>query len=146
MAEKQALTPAQQELLAKIDPNDLTRRYLALRQMLEQLEKAHKDQTAKIKDGMTRIESMMLLYLTHANAESIRLEAGTPYITEKTGANVSDADAFMKWVGEDFDERYVFLTNKAAKSSVKEFMDENKGQLPPGVTWYSELAVNFKTN
>lgn len=143
MADQQ-LTPEQQTAIRALNINDLTARYIALRQKKAEISLAAKTDIDRLDAGMDRLEVLMLAWLRLAGVESARTPSGTPYLTKKTGATVSDREAFMRFVGGDFEHRMAFLTNAVSKETVATYMEQNEGVPPPGVNWYSEAAVNFK--
>lgn len=143
MADQQ-LTPEQQAQIRALNINDLTARYIALRNKKAEIAHQAKELTDKLDEGMGKLEVYMLAWLRLAGVESARTPSGTPYITKKTGATVADREAFMRFVGADFSQRSVFFTNAISKDTVAAYMEANKGVPPPGVNWYSEAAVNFK--
>ena len=138
------LTPEQEQQIRALDINDLTKKYIALRDAKSALTKKHKEDVGKLDAGMTKLEVLMLAWLNVFNVESARTPSGTPYKSTATGATVGDREAFLKFVGDNFAERSVFFTNAVSKDSVKQYMEANKGVPPPGVNWYSEAVVNFK--
>lgn len=144
MADMQ-LTDEQKTQIRALNINDLTAQYIALRNKKSEIVAATKEATEKLDGGMTRLEVLMLAWMNLAGVESVRTPSGTPYKTDKTGATVADREAFMKFVKADFDERIAFITNSISKDAVKAYMEANKGMPPPGVNWYSEKTVNFKS-
>ena len=138
------ITPEQEESIRKLDINEITKKYIALRDAKEALAKKVKGDIEKLNAGMTKLEIIMLMWLKTFKVDSASTPSGTPYLTTKTGATVGDREAFMKFVGEDFANRAAFLTNAVSKDSVKQHMESHEGVPPPGVNWYSEAAVNFR--
>ncbi len=138
------LTPEQQTAIRALDINDLTKRYIGLREAKQRIVEVAKDDIAKLDKGMEKLEVLMLCWLQLTGVESARTPSGTPYLTDKTGANMADRDAFIRFVAEDFANRNAFFTNALAKDTVKSYMDTHDGVPPPGVNWFSEKAVNFK--
>ena len=57
---------------------------------------------------------------------------------------MADRAVFDDFVLDDPEERLAFFTNALSKDTVKAYMDANEGKCPPGVSWYSEKAVNVK--
>lgn len=146
MAENQMqLTDEQKVQIRALNINDLTAQYIALRNKKAELAKMVKEQVEKLDAGMNKLEVLMLAWMNLAGVESVRTPSGTPYKTDKTGATVGDREAFMNFVKADFDERIAFITNAISKDAVRTYMDANEGVPPPGVNWYSEKTVNFKS-
>lgn len=68
---------------------------------------------------------------------------GTAYISNKISVTVGDRDAYFNWIAENFDERNIFLENRANKTAVEQFRAAND-DLPPGVNWSVTRTVNFR--
>ena len=73
---------------------------------------------------------------------SLPTKSGTPYMTEKTSVTVSDPAAYKAWIEED-PARWVFLDVKANKTAVVAYKEEFD-DLPPGLNWRAEVAVNVR--
>ena len=138
------MTPEQETMVRALDIADLTKRYIALRDMKEKLEGDTKEQLARINQGLAKIEVLALAWLSLNKLDSAPNPFGTPYLTKKTGANMADRAAFNKFVLEDGAARIAFFSNSVSKDTVKAYMEANEGACPPGINWYSENAVNFK--
>ncbi len=128
----------------KID--DLTARYIGLRNRKKAIAEQVTAEIETLNAGMLKIENLMLAWLKLYGLQSAPTPNGTPYLTTKTGASIADRAAFNKFVAENFEERNAFFTNAISKDTVKAYMEKNEGQPPPGVNWYSEAAVNFKAS
>jgi hypothetical protein len=142
--QQQQLTSEQQAQIRALNINDLAARYVALRDKKAEIAAAAKVDIEKLDAGMNRLEVLMLAWMRLTGVESARTPSGTPYLTKKTGATVTDREAFLRFVGADFANHSAFLTNAISKESVVTYMAAHEGVPPPGVNWYSEAAVNFK--
>lgn len=143
------LTPEQEQAVRALKIDDLTARYIGLRDAKKAIEDDAKKKVATIAAGMAKIENLMAAWLQVFGLESAPTPSGTAYFTTKTGATMGDREAFNRWVLADPEERLAFFTNAIGKDLVKQFMESGANELgdgppPPGVNWYSERAVNFK--
>lgn len=143
------LTPEQEQAVRALKIDDLTARYIALRDAVKALEEDTKQKVAVYKAGMAKIENLMAAWLQVFGLESAPTPSGTAYFTTKTGASMGDREAFNRWVLADPEERLAFFTNAVSKDAVKQFMEAAANELgdgppPPGINWYAERAVNFK--
>ncbi len=138
------LTPEQETAIRALKIDDLTQRYIGLRDAKKALVEQTADRVQQIDGGLKKIENLMLVWLQLYGLDSAPTPHGTPYLTDKTGATIADRAAFDRFVSEDFTNRVAFFTNAISKDVVKQHMDANEGVPPPGVNWYSEKAVNFR--
>lgn len=138
------LTDEQVTTVRGLDINRLTHAYITLRDEKAQKVAAVKADVATIDAKLDKIENLMLMWMQVFKVTSVNTPSGTPYLTDKTGANMADREAFNRFVAEDFESRSAFFTNALSKDVVKAYMEEHDGAPPPGVNWYSERAVNFR--
>lgn len=138
------LTPEQEEQIRNLDINDVTAKYIAIRDAKTAIVAKTKGEVAKLDAGLAKLEVVMLAWLKLFKVESARTPSGTPYLSTQTGATVGDREAFLKFVAQDFANRSAFFTNAVSKDTVKQHMEANEGVPPPGINWYSEAVVNFK--
>ena len=141
---EQATREQYEAAVRALNIEDLTARYIQLRDIKKQKTDAHKTEMAVIDGGMERIEHLMHAWLKFNKVDSVATQSGTPYLTEKTGATISNREAFVAFVAENFAERNAFFTNAIAKDVVKSYMEDHEGAAPPGVDWYSAEAVNVR--
>ena len=123
------------------DTNKLVETYVKIRDLKAAKTKAFKAEIAKFDEALDKLDARLLTYLSNANAESIRTEAGTVYKSEKTSATVADFDTFLGYVLET--KAYHFLEKRCAKQAIAEFKEE-KNDLPPGIDWRSVLTVGVR--
>ena len=138
------LSPEHEAAVRALKIDDLTRRYIGLRDMKKAKEDALKAELVVLNAALEKIENLVHCWLKLYGLDSAPNEFGTPYLTTKTGASISDRAAFDTFVAQDFANRSAFFTNAVSKDVVKTYMEAHEGVPPPGVNWYSEQAVNFK--
>lgn len=123
------------------DIGDLIAKYVALRDKKAEIEKAQKEQLARFKTVMDKIEAMILDHFNETGVESARTPAGTAFKSIKSNVRVDDRDAFMAFVRDT--EGWAFLESKANKSAVDEYLKVNEA-LPPGVSLSRVATVNIR--
>jgi hypothetical protein len=128
---------------AAVDLDSIVERYIQLRDRKDQLVSAHKLELAKFEAAMERVENYLLRHLNVSNSESIRTKAGTFFKTTKTSAQVADWDATSEWIKDDIDTRWPMLEKRVSKGFVEAYKEEHN-DLPPGINWRSEVAVNIR--
>jgi hypothetical protein len=120
----------------------LVERYIQLRDAKEKLAADTKAKTAKLDEVMNRIEAALLVDFKVTGAESVKTACGTAYKTTKTFAGVGDWPAFIQHVTATGEVD--LLTRAVNKTAVAEYMAEHNDNLPPGVTWRAETAINVR--
>lgn len=118
--------------------SDVVKMYLTLRAEKASLDAAKKEVQAK----MDKIEAKLLETMQKMGVDSLKTEAGTAYSTTRTSSSVGDKEVFMNFVREKGE--WALLESRASKEAVKVYMEENNGELPPGVNWREEVVVNFR--
>ena len=119
----------------------LVERYLALRDKKAEY-KAQYDAKVEVIDlAMTKVENYLLKLMQELGVESIRTAVGTPYISRRSSASVSDWEAFLGFVREG--GAWEMLERRANKTVVQQWREEHN-DLPPGLNWREERVVNIK--
>ncbi len=121
--------------------DDLVERYIQLRDRKAALEKDCKEKTAVLSEAMERCEKIFLAAMNEQGLESLPTKAGVPYKTTKTSATVADPAAYRQWVIDN--NAWAALDVKANKTFVKEYKEEHQ-DLPPGINWFEQIAVNVR--
>ena len=66
------------------DVNAVVDRYVKLRDMKAELDRAHKDKVKQIDDALTKLEAALLQHLNASGSESVGTASGTAFKTTKT--------------------------------------------------------------
>ena len=125
-----------------MDVSKLARAYVKLRDARAEVKKTFEATDNDLKAKMAMIESEMLRQLQTNNIESIKTEAGTFYRQEELTPSGSDWGAFYDWVRAE--NAFDFLEKRIKKGSIKEYMEQHEGQLPPGVSVFKEWVVRVR--
>lgn len=124
------------------DINELTAKYIKLRDRKAALVKAHKAEVARYDEALDQAESVLLALFAIHGLQSVGTESGTAYKTTRTSATVADWDPFLKFVQEG--EHWQMLERRVAKLAVEEFAQASGGDMPPGVNYTSEITINVR--
>jgi hypothetical protein len=107
--------------------------YLKLRNKKESLEAETKQKTDSIGKLMTKLEQFLMEECDKQGVDSFKTNNGTAFLKEADYASVEDWDAVIEFIEKS--KSYEFLTKKVNKIAVREYIDENGGALPPGMTY-----------
>ena len=119
----------------------LVERYLAIRDKKAEYKAEYDAKVEAIEQAMTKVENYLLKLMQDLGVESIRTAVGTPYISRRSSASVSDWESFLGFVRES--DNWEMLERRANKTVVQQWREEHN-DLPPGLNWREERVVNIK--
>lgn len=125
-----------------MDVSKLARAYVRLRDTRAERKKEFEAGDNVLKEHMETIENHMLKLLTEQGIESVKTEAGTFYRQEDVIPQGSDWGAFYQFVREH--DAFDFLEKRITKNAVKQYMEQNEGALPPGVSVFRKFVVRVR--
>ncbi len=126
------------------DINAIVEHYIALRDHKSRLDAEHKARIAEIDAQMGNAEAFLLNHLNENGLDRIGAGAGTVFVQVKTMPSLKDKGAFIEFVKQT--GQVELLQARVSSTAVKEFMEHNNNQLPPGVevTTAREISVRRK--
>ena len=127
-----------------IDPDQLARVYIKIRDAKMAATAAHEKADAEFKRKLKLIENVLLGFLNDGGMESVKTESGTFYKQEDILPRGEDWGAFYEWVKEN--DAFEFLERRIKKTEVKTYMESHDGELPPGVAVLREYVVRVRRN
>jgi hypothetical protein len=131
--------PAPQGITADI----VIAKFIETRDELAANSKAYEAEKARLKDLQERRSMWLNGELKRQGLESFKTASGTCFKDKKDRANVADGAAFMKWVGDNFEENKHFLENRVSKAAVKQRLED--GELaPPGINYITIQDVKIR--
>lgn len=116
--------------------------YLKLRNKKEALEASVKQKTEGITKLMTKLEQQLMQQCDEQGVDSFKTEHGTAFLKETDYASVDDWDAVVAFVSGS--QAFEFLTKKLNKIAVREYIEENDGELPPGMSYGMRRGLTVK--
>jgi hypothetical protein len=113
--------------------------YVKIRDKRSELKKAWEVEDLKLKDQIDTIEGFFLETLRDLGIESARTKHGTIYRSLDVKPSCEDWNAFYAWIAEN--EAFDALERRVKKSFITQFMEDNKDELPPGITVVKEYIA-----
>jgi hypothetical protein len=113
--------------------------YVKIRDKRSELKKEWEAEDLKLKDQLDTIEGFFLETLRDMGAESVRTKHGTIYRSLDVKPSCEDWNAFYAWIAEN--EAFDALERRVKKSFITQFMEDNKDELPPGITVVKEYIA-----
>lgn len=129
----------------QVDMELRTEQFIKLRDKKAQLEERHKEELAPIKEMMEALKAVLSQGMDALNVESVKTACGTVSFTSKASASVSDMDAFWAYIVTT--GQFELLDKKANVTAVKEHIENNQGNPPPGVNFnvFRDVGVRRPT-
>ena len=116
--------------------------YLRLREFRASEKRRWEASDRNIEQALDKIEAEMAKRLRESESDSVRTELGTFYRQIDIKPRGEDWQAFYDWVAENgaFDA----LERRIKKPFIAEYMAQNDGAIPPGVTVLREYVVRVR--
>jgi len=129
---------------------EVAQKYIAMRDYIKIENDKHDARMKPYADAMQAMEGWALAHLLENNEQSIKTEFGTVFKKEWTQARLADKEAYVEWIcsaddgGVLIQRIMTFFTAAVSKEAVKDFMEANRGALPPGVDFTRGWAAQFR--
>ena len=116
--------------------------YVQLRDKKAQLKAEYQEAVAPVQEKMDKLEQKFLEMMNTTGVDSIKTTSGTAYTSVKTSASVADKDAFFNYVKDN--NEWALMEVRASSTAVKQFVEANEGEIPPGINLNTERTVNVR--
>lgn len=117
--------------------------YLALRDKIKAFDDEHKEKMAPYREALEMLNEVLLNHLNQIKSDSASVNGvGTVYRTVKDSASLADASAFMDFVVEN--AQWDLLDRRANVTAVRDYMQANAGDLPPGVNFSRRFVAGVR--
>jgi hypothetical protein len=103
----------------------------ALRAKMEALEAEHKERMTPYEEAKKSLEGALMNWLLERKIKTANTEAGNITWVDNTTFPIEDKLAFREFVIEM--QEWDMLDWKSNKTRVNDYLEENKGALPPGL-------------
>jgi hypothetical protein len=124
---------------------DLIKEHTALDDWCAAETKRFADHLAPHKKRMDEIKATLLGMMTEQRLNSMPTDVGTAYISTITTPKVIDRDKYLDFVDEKWDEigNELLQVGAPQKDALKQYLEDNKNQPPPGieVTYFNRCNI-----
>jgi len=124
-----------------LDMDLRVQQYIALRDKKKELKKKHEDELRPYNDAMDALEQAIMTQLQAMNAENIKTDKGTAYLTTRVSATVADAEAFWNHVVSTQD--WSLIDKRANAPAVTAYVEKH-GHAPPGLNYNTMLELGVR--
>lgn len=118
--------------------------YIKIRDARSALKRKFEEEDAGLKAKQDRLGAELLRVLNDMGVSSIKTSAGLFYKEKDIKPNVSDWDALYRFIREN--DAFEALERRVKKKFVMDYMEENDGATPPGVSTITEYSVTVRRN
>lgn len=118
--------------------------YIKIRDKRAENKKEFEAHDQKLKDQMETLSGFLLQTMRASGAESVRTKHGTVFTSIDITPQGQDWDKFYAWVAEN--NAFEALERRIKKTFIATYMEENDGELPPGVGVFRQHSVNIRRN
>lgn len=125
-----------------MDHDKLVRIYLKMRKAKSDLTAAYEARKAEIETDMETVENLLHSSLDANKVKSMRTEAGTFYLRKEVKPSCNDWGAYHSWLIKRGD--LTGLEKRVMKGFITDYMEQNDGALPPGITTFEEMKVGVR--
>lgn len=128
-----------------ITPADLIQKYISVRDHIAAENKRYSEYIAPYNKEMDDIGNQLLAMLNEQKCENFKTEFGTAYKSTLMNAKVADRDKFIDFAFDNWDAiGNELLIVSAQKDAIRQHMEGNNGQPPPGVEVGFFTRVNIR--
>jgi hypothetical protein len=142
MSDDQNTSPA---VPPAIDIEKRVGQFVKLRDLKAELEEKHKEELKPINAALDMLKQVMAQGLDQLNVDSAKTSCGTVSFSSKASAALADKSAFWTYVVTT--GQFELLDYKANVTAVKEHIEKNQGNAPPGVNFsvFRDVGVRRPT-
>lgn len=93
---------------------------------------------------LKEIEDILFKRLVERKADSTRTDSGTAYISNLDSIKIESGEKLFDFAADNWDDYGAEIKIAIGIKAVRRYMDNNNGQLPPGISlsYYSRLNIN----
>lgn len=117
--------------------------YTAIRDARDIRRRAYEAEDLILEGDQQKLKVLMLSLLNATGANSIATDHGTVYRSQKIKPSAADWSTIYAWIAANPD-RFEILEKRLKSTFVKDYMEENEGEIPPGVNVLREYEVSVR--
>lgn len=109
---------------------------------LAPIKSARDDKLAPIDEQMTELESWFLKQSEADGTQEYKSDTGQVTISTKDKPSIEDSEKFYEWV--ETSKNSELLQKRLSVTKFRTYLEENNGEIPPGVSVETQRSVKFK--
>ena len=132
----------EQPVQPTVPVDTLVKIFVKIRDAKAAAKKEYEKKAAEFDEKLAMISTELKARAQAQGVEGFKTEFGTMFMSETLKVSGSDWAAFGAFL-QDHDP-LEFMEKRISSTAVKEYMKQNEGQLPPGVSIFKELEVRVR--
>ena len=122
--------------------DELVRIYRRIRSVVEEVEEAHKEKIASLKEQLEVVGNALLDICNEQNADSIKTSQGT--ISRRVNQRywTTDWESMYKFIKEN--DAFPLLEQRIHNGNMKQFLEENPDAMPAGLQCDRKYVVSVR--
>jgi hypothetical protein len=129
-------------IIAGEDFERMTKVFIKIRDARAKAKKDFELADAALSEQQKTIRVAMLEKMQANGAKSIGTTHGTVYLDEQLKASAEDWMIVHDFIREN--NAFDLLEKRISRNAVKQYMEENEGRLPPGISIFKEVDVKIR--
>jgi len=131
------------EMVAPVVAIDkLVKIYVKIRDAKGEIKKAYEKEAAALDEKLAMVATELKARAQSEGVDGFKTEFGTVYLSETMKTSCADWSAFGDFLKTH--DPLEFMEKRVSSTAVKEFMKQNEGQLPPGISVFRELEARVR--
>lgn len=126
------------------DMERIVKVYVKIRDARAARSKAFEEEDKALKGQQEMLRAELLDHMNKMNVEQIGTTSGVVYRDVKMNASCEDWSLFFEWLRAQPIDQFEMMQKRLSSQTIKQFMDKNGGQLPPGVSVFKEADVKIR--
>jgi len=116
--------------------------YVRIRDEKDRLTREYNEKEAGLKSQLETLEVFFATEAKAAGVDGFKTQFGTVFKEEKLTASCADWEVFGNWIIEH--NEIEMLERRVKHATVKQYMADHKGALPPGVSVFREEKMRVR--
>lgn len=116
--------------------------YVRIRDAKDALTRKFNEDEAALKAQMAEITAFLTAEAHRTGVDGFKTEHGTVYKKEKLTASCADWDIFLPWVVQH--NEIDMLERRIKHATIKQYLADHEGGLPPGVSVFREEEFHVR--
>jgi len=125
--------------MTEISAKKLVRIHQKITAARKALKSQFENEDSRLKEQQKVVEAAMLDFLNTTGQKTAKTDIGLFYWQEKIIPTGADWDALFRWVREE--NAFDIFERRIKTGFIKEYMEHNEDNLPPGVNLYREREI-----
>ena len=120
----------------------LAKIYLKMRAAIQQLQQEYDEKIEELKAQQTMVSLAMKDQMLTLGLDSVKTASGTIMLGKKQRFFTQDWDSFKRFIVER--DAVDLLERRIHQGNMQHFLEENPGQIPPGLNAETEFTVSVR--